>query len=135
MNQRSIRRAGARPMPLLPSPLLASSAEAALDLVGGDGADGGSLDDLRCPICFALMLQPRLLPGCSAGGGVRHSFCGPCIVFWLQMQRDAGLPPTCPIDRRVVGADEQPAVDAATEAAVRRQRVHCPNRRLGCAET
>ena len=104
---------------LLPSPFLATSAEV-LDV-----------DDLRCPICFAIMLAPRVLPGC--GGQRSHSFCAPCITFWLRLQRDSGLPPTCPIDRRVIGKDEVVTRDPAIEAAIARLLVRCPNHRLGCS--
>ena len=103
---------------LLPSPLLASSAEA-FEVSAAD-------DDLRCPICFALLLVPRKLPGCG------HTFCSPCIAFWLSVQKQAGLSPTCPIDRRVVGADEALEVDEDTERAVAALIVRCPNHRLGC---
>ena len=87
-------------------------------------------DDLRCPICFAVMLAPRVLPGCM--GQRSHSFCGPCINFWLQLQRDSGLPATCPIDRRVIREDECVTRDYALEAAIARILVRCPNHRLGC---
>eukprot|EP00965_Chrysotila_dentata_P194352 6176316-Pleurochrysis_carterae.AAC.9 len=49
-------------------------------------------DDFKCPICFAIMLQPRRLPGCRA----RHAFCASCIGLWFELQRNAR---TCPIDR------------------------------------
>jgi hypothetical protein len=108
---------------LLPSPLLATSAEA--------GAAAEDIDlDLRCPICFALMLQPRVLPGCK--GQVSHAFCAPCIAHWLQLQKDGGLPPTCPIDRRVIEPDEQVARSPQLEAAISRLLVQCPNHTLGC---
>ena len=103
---------------MLPSQLLATSTDATTD----------PTDDLRCPICFALMLAPRRLPGC----GATHTFCAPCISFWLQLQRDSGLAPTCPIDRRVVAAEERPEVDSAMEAAVNKLLVRCPNFKLGC---
>lgn len=103
---------------MLPSQLLATATDAADD----------PTDDLRCPICFALMLAPRKLPGCGAA----HTFCAPCISFWLQLQRDAGLAPTCPIDRRVVSAEEKPLIDETIEAAVQKLSVRCPNAKLGC---
>ena len=106
---------------MLPSQLLATATDGTAD----------PSDDLRCPICFALMLAPRRLPGCV----VTHTFCAPCISFWLQLQRDSGLSPTCPIDRRVVGAEERPEVDSATEAAVNKLLVRCPNAKLGCTAT
>ena len=106
---------------MLPSPLLATSVEAAAELLG-------DYDDLRCPICFALMLSPRLLPRCAA----RHSFCSQCIAFWLQSQRDAGLTQSCPIDRRPLAADEHPVVDHEVTKAVEELVVCCPNRSLGC---
>ena len=117
---------------LLPSQLLATNAEQlAGDAVSPSTAPLVDMDDLRCPICFALMLAPRVLPGC--GGQRSHSFCAPCISFWLQLQRDSGLPPTCPIDRRVVGQDEQIMRDPALEAAIASLLVRCPNHKLGCS--
>ena len=104
---------------MLPSQLLATATDGTAD----------PSDDLRCPICFALMLAPRKLPGCGVGA---HTFCAPCIIFWLQLQRDAGLSPSCPIDRRIVGMDEKPEVDVAVEAAVQKLTVRCPNAKLGC---
>ena len=74
------------------------------------------------------MLAPRVLPGCAS----RHAFCEPCIRFWLQLQRDSGLPPTCPIDRRVVKDDERISRDPALEAKITHLEVRCPNYRLGC---
>ena len=107
---------------LLPSPLLATSVEAAAELLG-------DYDDLRCPICFGLMLAPRRLPRCSA----RHTFCGQCIAFWLQSQRDGGLTQCCPIDRRPLAADEHPEIDFELSRRVETLVVSCPNRSLGCA--
>ena len=127
MNTPGVRRLAATlfariHMLLLPSPLLATSAEAAAEQLV-------DADELRCPICFALMLTPRMLPNCTA----HHTFCGDCISFWLQQQRDAGMSPTCPIDRRQLATDERPVIDEQTEAAVQSLKVCCPNRKLGCA--
>lgn len=108
-------------MSLLPSPLLATSVEAAAEALG-------DYDDLRCPICFALMLSPRMLPGCTG----RHSFCAQCIAFWLQSQRDAGITQSCPIDRRPLGPDEHPIIDYYVATSVEELVVCCPNRSLGC---
>ena len=77
---------------LLPSPLLATSAERLADHAQTSSLAATAtvdMEDLRCPICFALMLAPRVLPGC--GGQRSHSFCAPCITFWLQHQKDTGL--------------------------------------------
>ena len=101
---------------LLPSPLLASC------VIEEDEYE------LRCPICFAIMLRPRLLPGCEA----RHTFCCECIDFWLQLQQQSGAQRTCPIDRRVLPSDERPTVDAQLEAIMKKRNVRCPNSRLGC---
>ena len=118
---------------LLPSPLLATSAEQLADEAQSPSRNLApiDMDDLRCPICFAVMLAPRVLPGCN--GNRSHSFCAPCITFWLQLQRDSGLPPTCPIDRRVVKDGEQITRNPALEEAIARILVRCPNSRLGCS--
>ena len=118
---------------LLPSPLLATTAERLADHAQTSSSAATAtvdMEDLRCPICFALMLAPRVLSGC--GGQRSHSFCAPCITFWLQHQKDMNLAPTCPIDRRVVGKDEVVTRDPALEAAIATLLVCCPNHRLGC---
>ena len=101
---------------LLPSPLLLLA----------ESECSAALDEYRCPICFALMLEPRLLPGCSA----RHSFCAPCIALWFELQ--GGSQRSCPIDRRELAPDEEPVVDVVLEAAMLQQLVRCPNAKLGC---
>ena len=102
---------------MLPSQLLATATDAADD----------PTDDLRCPICFALMLAPRKLPGCGAA----HRAL--CSVHLILVAAAAGCwAPTCPIDRRVVSAEEKPLIDETIEAAVQKLSVRCPNAKLGC---
>lgn len=60
----------------------------------------GECEDLRCPICFGLMLSPCRLQGCVA----QHLFCYTCITMWLE---SCGACRTCPIDRRHVPAEEE----------------------------
>ena len=92
---------------LLPSPLLATSIET--------DADTDALDDLRCPICFALMLAPRVLPGCAS----RHAFCEPCIRFWLQLQREGALPDK-KLPKPLPTWEDEKALAAETEALRKR---------------
>ena len=60
-------------------------------------------------------------------------FCAACIDFWLQLAQQAGKPRTCPIDRRVLPADELPVIDYEVEAVMNSQVVRCPNAQLGCS--
>ena len=59
----------------------------------------------------------------------RHVFCAPCIGLWFQL---CGSQRTCPIDRRALPADEEPAFDAVADRLLRSRLVRCPNQPLGC---
>lgn len=84
--------------------------------------------ELMCPICMGLLQRPQLLPGCS----MPHRFCGACIGLWLSAQAQRGLRRTCPIERRPLGADEQPVRDEQSELLLRSVMLPCPNSRHGC---
>ena len=73
----------------------------------------GSVDEeLICPICSAVLEDPRLAPEwvnppLTAGQSVRpvisrceHAFCADCIVEWLNRQQ------TCPVDRSSISIAE-----------------------------
>ena len=53
-------------------------------------------EELLCPICSGVLLDPVAAPECE------HAFCQPCISQWLTRR------PTCPVDRQPVqvSADE-----------------------------
>jgi len=82
----------------------------------------GSVDEeLICPICSAVLEDPRLAPECE------HAFCADCIVQWLNRQQ------TCPVDRRSISIAELKPVPRILKNLLSRLEIRCDNELYGCS--
>jgi len=77
-------------------------------------------EELICPICSAVLEDPRLAPECE------HAFCADCIHEWLNRQQ------TCPVDRRSISIAELKPVPRILKNLLYRLEIHCDNEEYGC---
>jgi len=77
-------------------------------------------EELICPICSAVLEDPRLAPECE------HAFCAACIHEWLNRQ------PTCPVDRRSISIAELKPVPRILKNLLARCDIRCDNEEFGC---
>lgn len=78
-------------------------------------------EELICPICSAVLEDPRLAPECE------HAFCADCIHEWLNRQQ------TCPVDRRSISIAELKPVPRILKNLLSRLEIRCDNEEYGCA--
>jgi len=77
-------------------------------------------EELICPICSAVLEDPRLAPECE------HAFCADCIHEWLNRQQ------TCPVDRRSITIAELKPVPRILKNLLSRLEIRCDNEEYGC---
>jgi len=81
----------------------------------------GTVDEeLVCPICSAVLEDPRLAPECE------HAYCKDCIVEWIGHQA------TCPVDRRAISAQDLKPVPRILKNLLYRLEIRCDNQEYGC---
>jgi len=78
-------------------------------------------EELICPICSAVLEDPRLAPECE------HAFCADCIHEWLNRQQ------TCPVDRRSISIAELKPVPRILKNLLSRLEIRCDNEEYGCS--
>jgi len=77
-------------------------------------------EELICPICSAVLEDPRLAPECE------HAFCAACIHEWLNRQQ------TCPVDRSSISIAELRPVPRILKNLLARCDIRCDNEEFGC---
>lgn len=78
-------------------------------------------EELVCPICSAVLQDPRLAPECE------HAFCADCIMEWISRQ------PTCPVDRRAISVPDLKPVPRILRNLLARLDIRCDNEEHGCS--